>query len=71
MRSPLDYMGVLPILIQGTTSADVRFSLGETNAPLWGASVLDVLLGSGEFFCLPLDDPPTRRLQSEGHSVDA
>ena len=65
MRSPLDYMRLLPILIQGTTSADVRFSLGETNAPLWGASVLDVLLSSGEFYCLPLMIRP-RTAQERG-----
>lgn len=45
-------------LIQGTTSADVCFSHGETTAPPWGASVLDVVLYRGEFYGFPLTIRP-------------
>jgi len=35
-RMPLVFVS---LLMQGTTSADIRFSLGETGDPLWDASV--------------------------------
>ena len=52
-RSPLDYARLLPILRQGTTSADVRFSLGETGDPLLDASVAATLLSFEEFYRFP------------------
>jgi len=52
-KSPLDYARLMPILRQGTTSADVRFSLGETGDPLWNASVAATLLSFEEFYRLP------------------
>jgi len=49
-RSPLDYPRLLPILLQNTTSADVRFSLGEIGDPLWNASVVAALFGVGGLY---------------------
>ncbi|MGB4806084.1 MAG: hypothetical protein WBV59_25830 [Anaerolineae bacterium] len=50
-KMPLDFMSVL---MQGTTSTDVRFLLGGAGDLLWDASVLGGLPGRGAFYNLPL-----------------
>ncbi|MFZ1631567.1 MAG: hypothetical protein WAV70_21880 [Anaerolineae bacterium] len=52
-RSPLCHARLLPILRQGTTSSDVRFSLGETGDPFGDASVAVTLLSLEEFYRFP------------------
>jgi hypothetical protein len=59
VKSPLDFVSVL---MQGTTSTDVRFLLGETGDPLWDASVETAIWSSEGRYRLP---PRARPYQVE------
>jgi len=63
-RSPLDYVRLMSILGQGTTSADVRYSLGEIGHPLWDDSVVAAWSGVSQSYCFsPMIHPPEAQVR--------